>query len=210
MERTLIASANTHVGEEVLFKCWIDVRRDQGKMVFLDLRDRSGKIQAVVLPSHQEALAVAQKIRPEWVVAIGGKVNKRPEKNIKPGVINGDVELEVFSIEVLNEATTPAFDIATDGYEVGEEVRMEHKYLDQRRGRIQRNIRTRHKLINFIRSYLDKENFIEVETPLLTNPTPEGSRSFIVPSRVYQGEFYALPQSPQQFKQLLIDRKSVV
>jgi aspartyl-tRNA synthetase len=204
MERTLIASANTHVGEEVLFKCWIDVRRDQGKMVFLDLRDRSGKIQAVVLPSHQEALAVAQKIRPEWVVAIGGKVNKRPEKNIKPGVINGDVELEVFSIEVLNEATTPAFDIATDGYEVGEEVRMEHKYLDQRRGRIQRNIRTRHKLINFIRSYLDKENFIEVETPLLTNPTPEGSRSFIVPSRVYQGEFYALPQSPQQFKQLLM------
>lgn len=204
MQRTLIKDASAQVGNEVTLKCWIDVRRDQGKMVFLDLRDASGKIQAVVLPSHTEALAVAQKIRPEWVVEIGGRVNKRPEKNIKNGVQNGDVELEVFSILVLNEAVTPAFDIATDGYEVGEEVRMEHKYLDQRRARIQRNIRTRHKVINFIRRYLDKENFIEVETPLLTNPTPEGSRSFISPSRVYQGEFYALPQSPQQFKQLLM------
>lgn len=204
MERTLIADVAKHIDQEILLKCWIDVRRDQGKMVFLDLRDASGKIQAVVLPNHTEALAVAQKIRPEWVVSLTGKVNKRPERNVKPGVINGDVELEVFALEILNEATTPSFDISTDGYEVGEEVRMAHKYLDQRRARIQHNIRTRHKVISFIRNYLDKERFIEVETPLLTNPTPEGSRSFIVPSRVYQGEFYALPQSPQQFKQLLM------
>lgn len=204
MQRTLIKDISALVGTEILVQGWVDVRRDQGKMVFLDLRDVSGKIQAVVLPNHVEALDVAQKLRTEWVVAVTARVNKRPEKNIKQGVVNGDVELEVLAIEVLNEATTPSFDISTEGYEVGEEVRMEYKYLDHRRTRIQRNIRTRHKVINFIRTYLDKENFIEVETPLLTNPTPEGSRSFVVPSRIYKGEFYALPQSPQQFKQLLM------
>ncbi len=204
MQRTLIKDISTSVGEQVLVKGWIDVRRDQGKMVFLDLRDVTGKVQAVVLPNHTEALDVAQKLRPEWVVAVTAQVNKRPEKNIKKDVINGDVELEVLSIEVLNEATTPAFDISTDGYEVGEEVRLEYKYLDQRRARIQRNIITRHKVIKYVRDYFDKENFIEVETPLLTNPTPEGSRSYIVPSRIYPGSFYALPQSPQQYKQLLM------
>lgn len=204
MERTLIKDISSKVGENILLKSWVSVRRDQGKMVFLDLRDASGKVQAVVLPNHTEALDVAQKVRTEWVLEIEGKVNKRPEKNIKQGVINGDVEIEVTGIKVLAESETPAFDLTTDGYEVGEEVRMSHKYLDQRRDRIQNNIRTRHKVVKFIRDFLDKENFIEVETPLLTNPTPEGSRSFVVPSRVYKGDFYALPQSPQQFKQLLM------
>ena len=204
MQRTLIKAISASVGEQVLVKGWIDVRRDQGKMVFLDLRDMSGKVQAVVLPNHVEALEVAQKVRPEWVVAVTAQVNKRPERNVKVGVVNGDVELEVLAIEVLSEATTPGFDISTDGYEVGEEVRLEHKYLDQRRARIQRNIRTRHQVINYIRDYFNKEYFIEVETPLLTNPTPEGSRSYLVPSRIYPGNFYALPQSPQQYKQLLM------
>ncbi len=204
MQRTLIKDISASVGTDVLVKGWIDVRRDQGKMVFLDLRDVTGKVQAVVLPNHTEALDVAQKLRPEWVVAVTAKVNKRPEKNINKDVSNGDVELEVLGIEVLNEATTPAFDISTDGYEVGEEVRLEYKYLDQRRPRMQRNIRTRHKVIKFIRDYLDKKHFVEVETPLLTNPTPEGARSYLVPSRVHPGSFYALPQSPQQYKQLLM------
>lgn len=202
--RTYIKDVSVSVGKEVIIKAWIDVRRDQGKMVFLDLRDSTGKVQAVVLPNHAEALVVAQKLRTEWVVEIQGLVNKRPEKNIKAGVINGDVELEVLSILVLNEATTPAFDISTDGYEVGEEVRLEKKYLDLRRARLHKNIVTRHKVIKLIRDELDRQNFLEVETPLLTNPTPEGSRSYIVPSRLWQGSFYALPQSPQQYKQLLM------
>lgn len=204
MERLYIKDVSGSVGEQVLVKAWVDVRRDQGKMVFLDLRDMTGKVQAVVLPNHVEALEVAQKVRPEWVLAVTAQVNKRPEKNIKVGVVGGDVELEVLSILVLNEATTPAFDISTDGYEVGEEVRMEYKYLDQRRARIQRNIRIRHAVTSYIRSYFEKYGFVEVDTPLLTNPTPEGSRSYLVPSRVHAGNFYALPQSPQQYKQLLM------
>jgi aspartyl-tRNA synthetase len=202
--RTYIKDVSGSVGSEIAIKGWIDVRRDQGKMVFLDIRDVTGKVQAVVLPNHTEALSVAQELRPEWVVEVRGLVNKRPEKNIKQGVTNGDVELEVLAIEVLNKATTPNFDIATDGYEVGEEVRLEHKYLDQRRARMQRNIQTRHRVVKYIRDYFDENGFFEIETPLLTNPTPEGSRSYLVPSRIWQGNFYALPQSPQQYKQLLM------
>ena len=192
MSRIYIKDVSVHVGEEVLVKGWVDVRRDQGKMVFLDLRDMSGKIQAVALPNHTEALEVAQKLRPEWVVAVTAQVNKRPEKNIKAEVINGDVELEVLAIEVLNEATTPAFDISGSSNEVGEDVRLEYKYLDQRSPRMQNNIRMRHKVVKYVRDYFNEQGFIEVETPLLTNPTPEGSRSYLVPSRVHQGTFYSL------------------
>ena len=202
--RTYSKDISQAVGQQITFKGWIDVRRDQGKMVFLDLRDVTGKVQAVVLPNHTEALEVAQKVRPEWVVEVTGVVNKRPERNIKQDVLNGDVELEVLAIVVLNEASTPAFDIHTDGYEIGEEARLEKRYLDQRRDRLQRNITMRHKVIKLVRDELDLQNFFEIETPLLTNPTPEGSRSYIVPSRIWQGNFYALPQSPQQYKQLLM------
>lgn len=204
MQRTLIKDLSSAKGEQVIVKGWIDVRRDQGKMVFLDIRDVTGKVQGVVLPNHTEALEIAQKVRPEWVVSVAAQVNPRPPKNVKEGILNGDIELEVLGIEVLNEAETPAFDISTDGYEVGEEVRLTKKYLDNRRARIQRNIKMRHQVNLFIREHLDKENFLEIETPLLTNPTPEGSRSYIVPSRVSPGNFYALPQSPQQYKQLLM------
>jgi aspartyl-tRNA synthetase len=202
--RTYIKDISSSIGNEVTIKAWVDVRRDQGKMVFLDLRDVTGKVQAVVLPNHTEALEVAQKLRTEWVVEVCGMVNKRPERNVKSDVLNGDVELEVLSISVLNEASTPSFDISTSGYEVGEEVRLEKKYLDLRRARLQRNISMRHKVIKLIRDELDAQRFLEVETPLLTNPTPEGSRSYLVPSRLWQGTFYALPQSPQQYKQLLM------
>ncbi len=202
--RTYIKDISAHVGQEVILKAWVDVRRDQGKMVFLDLRDVTGKVQAVVLPNHTEALDVAQKLRTEWVVEVTGLVNKRPERNVKQDVINGDVELEVLTIIVLNEATTPAFDISTDGYEVGEEVRLEKKYLDLRRARLQNTIKMRHKVTKYIRDYFDDRGFLEIETPLLTNPTPEGSRSYLVPSRLHTGTFYALPQSPQQYKQLLM------
>jgi aspartyl-tRNA synthetase len=202
--RTYIKDISGSVGEEVVVSGWVDVRRDQGKMVFLDLRDVSGKIQAVVLPNHVEALAVAQELRPEWVVEVKALVNKRPEKNIKEGVVNGDVELEVLAITVLNKATTANFDISTDGYEVGEEVRLEYRYLDLRRPRLLANMKARNAVMQLVRQELSSQNFLEIETPLLTNPTPEGARSYIVPSRLSQGSFYALPQSPQQYKQLLM------
>jgi len=182
----------------------VDVRRDQGKMVFLDLRDISGKVQAVVLPSHAEALEVAERVRPEWVVSVSAQVNKRPERNIKAEVLNGDIELEVLNIEVLNEAETPVFDVSSDGREIGEETRLKYRYLDLRRPRLQRNMRLRHEIALHIRNFLSKHGFIEIETPILTKSTPEGSRDYIVPSRIEQGKFYALPQSPQQYKQLLM------
>lgn len=202
--RTYIKDLSESIGQDVVVNAWVDVRRDQGKMIFLDLRDVTGIVQAVVLPGKEEALFVAQKVRPEWVLEVHAKVNARPEKNIKQGILNGSLELEIVSIIILNEAETPAFDIHTDGYEIGEEVRLEKKYLDLRRERLQRNIMIRHKVIHHIRTYLDARNFLEIETPLLTNPTPEGSRSYLVPSRIYPGSFYALPQSPQQYKQLLM------
>lgn len=202
--RTYIKDLSSFVDTEVTVSGWVDVRRDQGKMIFLDIRDVTGVVQAVALPFHDEAKLACEKVRPEWVIEATAKVNKRPEKNVKEGVVNGDIELELLSVTVLNEAETPAFDISTSGYEVGEEVRLEKKYLDLRRARLQRNIKMRHKVIKFVRDELDKQNFFEIETPLLTNPTPEGSRSYLVPSRIHPGSFYALPQSPQQYKQLLM------
>lgn len=202
--RTLIRDLKENIEQEVIVRGWIDVRRDQGKLIFLDIRDFSGKVQAVVLPNYEEAKMVAEKLRPEWVVEILAKVNQRPERNRKEGVLNGDLELEVLSIQVLNEAETPAFDISTDGKEISEDVRLEKKYLDMRRERIQNNLRVRSKVQNFLRKEFLARDFVEIETPILTNPTPEGARSYVVPSRLWKGSFYALPQSPQQYKQLLM------
>jgi len=164
-------------------------------MIFLDLRDFSGKVQAVILPNvSPEVKMIAEKLRPEWVVEINAKVNSRPERNIKKVlnektgveeiILNGDLELEVLDIKVLNEAETPAFDISTNGLEINEEVRLEKKYLDMRRSRIQNNLRLRSKVQNFLRNQFLEKDFVEVETPILTNPTPEGARSYIVPSRI--------------------------
>ena len=204
MNRTYIKDLKDHIGKEVTVVGWVDVRRDQGKMVFLDLRDMSGKVQAVVLPNHVEALDIAQRLRPEWVLSVSAQVNKRPERNIKADVLNGEIELEVLNIEILNEAVTPPMDVTSDGHEIGEEVRLKYRYLDLRRPRLQRNMRLRHDITLYIRNFLSKQNFIEIETPILTKSTPEGSRDYVVPSRIEQGKFYALPQSPQQYKQLLM------
>ncbi len=188
-------------GSEVSISGWVDVRRDQGKMVFLDIRDFSGKVQTVVLPKS-EAMEAAKTLRPEWVVEVLGKVNERPEKNRNPEEENGDIELEVISIKILNEAETPPFDVRSDGREIGEENRLKYRYLDLRRPRLQKNIRMRDKVITFFREYMHAHDFVEIETPILMKGTPEGSREYIVPSRLEKGKFYALPQSPQQFKQL--------
>jgi aspartyl-tRNA synthetase len=202
--RTYIKNLNSFVGQEVTIAGWVDIRRDQGKLVFMDMRDMTGKIQCVVLPNHTEAMEQVKEVRTEWVLQIKGIINKRPERNIKEGILNGDIELEIIGIETLNKAITPPFDVTTDGKEIGEENRLKYRYLDLRRPRMQKNIRNRHHLSKFVRDFLDNENFIEIETPILTKSTPEGARDYIVPSRLYQGTFYALPQSPQQYKQLLM------
>jgi aspartyl-tRNA synthetase len=201
-ERTYIGDLAVHVGKEVMIKGWVDVRRDQGKLIFFDFRDMTGYVQGVVLPAATEAHEVGAKLRPEWVVEVKGKVNKRPDKNIQPEKQNGDIELEILSITVLNEAETSPFDVTGDGRDINEDIRLKYRYLDLRRPRLQRNIRMRDKIISFFRDYMHKHRFVEIETPILMRGTPEGSREYIVPSRLEQGKFYALPQSPQQFKQL--------
>lgn len=202
--RLYIKDVASHKGEEVTIAGWVDVRRDQGKLIFLDFRDMTGKVQGVILPNNKEALEVGSKLRPEWVVEVKGKVNPRPEKNIQADKQNGDIELEILAITILNEAETPAYDIHSDTREINEEVRLKYRYLDLRGDRLQKNIRNRHKVLKHVRDVLDAQGFIEVETPLLTKSTPEGARDFIVPSRLENGHFYALPQSPQQYKQLLM------
>ena len=202
--RVYIKDLQAKSGEEVTIAGWVDIRRDQGKLIFFDFRDMTGKVQGVILPSAPEAHVVGSTLRSEWVVEVRGKVNKRPERNVQADKQNGDIELEILGITVLNEAETPAFDIHSDTREVGEEVRLKYRYLDLRNERLQKNIRNRHKAVKFIRDFLDDQNFTEVETPLLTKSTPEGARDFIVPSRLETGHFYALPQSPQQYKQLLM------
>ncbi|MCI0542785.1 OB-fold nucleic acid binding domain-containing protein, partial [bacterium] len=202
--RIYINELKDHVGGEVTIAGWADSRRDHGKLVFLDLRDMTGIVQTVALPAHAEAYETAQKVRDEWVLEIRGKVNKRPEKMVNPELSTGDIEIEILEMNILNESQTPPIDVRSDGHEIGEEHRLEYRYLDLRRPRMQKNIRNRHKATQFMREYLTKEGFVEVETPMLTKSTPEGARDFIVPSRIEKGKFYALPQSPQQYKQLLM------
>lgn len=202
MQRTYIKNLKEAIGKEVLIKGWIDIRRDQGKMIFFDFRDMTGYVQGVILPGAKEAHAVGEKTRPEWVVEVKGKVNKRPEKNVQKEKENGDIELEILSLTVLNEAETPPINVRGDGREIGEDVRLKYRYLDLRRPRMQKNIRMRGKIISFFRDYMHKNDFVEIETPILMKGTPEGSREYVVPSRLEKGKFYVLPQSPQQFKQL--------
>lgn len=204
MKRTYIKDLKDNIGSEVSISGWIDIRRDHGKLIFIDLRDMTGKVQSVALPNNKEAHEIAGKIRSEWVVTAKGIVNKRPEKMIAQGEVNGSIEIELKEITILNEAETPVFDIRGSGNEINEEVRLQYRYLDLRRPRMQNNIRTRHKVIKYIRDFLDNENFTEIETPILTKSTPEGARDYVVPSRLEQGNFYALPQSPQQYKQLIM------
>ncbi len=202
MERIKIGDLKEKIGETVTIAGWVDVRRDQGKLIFLDFRDVSGTVQGVILPNASDVLEVGSRIRSEGVVEVGGKVNQRPEKNIQNEKENGNIELEILSIIVLNESENPPFDVRSDGREISEDVRLKYRYLDLRRPRLQQNIRMRDKVISFFRNYMHANDFVEIETPMLMKGTPEGSREYVVPSRLEKGKFYALPQSPQQFKQL--------
>ncbi len=203
MKRTLIKELDTHIGETITIQGWVDVVRDQGKMAFFDFRDRSGLVQGVVF-GKPEVLEVAKTTRPEFVVEVTGIVNKRPEKMINASILNGDIELEITNITILNETVVLPFPINEDTRIVDEAIRLKYRYLDLRSTRMQKNVKARHTIQKFIRDTLTEKDFIEVETPLLSAPTPEGSRSYVVPSRLSPGTFYSLPQSPQQYKQLLM------
>lgn len=191
------------MGEKVRVAGWVNARRAHGKILFIDLRDKSGILQAVFIPSNKDVYELADQLRPEWVVEITGQIVKRPEQMANPKIETGLVELSAESLDILSKAETLPFSIDEAGYEISEEIRMKYRYLDLRRERMKKNIIVRHKVIKFIRDFLDEEGFIEIETPILTKPTPEGARDYVVPSRLNPGKFYALPQSPQQYKQLL-------
>jgi len=203
MPRFQISETSKHVGEKVKVAGWVNVRRAHGKILFIDLRDRSGVLQVVFVPSNKEVYDLAEQLRPEWVVEITGQIVKRPEKMINPKIETGQVEMSAETLKILSKAETLPFSIEDSGYEINEEIRMKYRYVDLRRERIKNNLIVRHKVIKFMREFLDKEGFIEIETPMLTKSTPEGSRDFIVPARLQPGKFFALPQSPQQYKQLL-------
>ena len=205
-KRTLALETMEKIGQEVLLKGWVNTRRDHGKIIFIDLRDRSGIVQVVLSPTlrvDDETLRVSS-LRSEDVVEVQGTVVERSKGTTNPDLPTGAVEIKASSIKVLNKAETPPFGVYGDGKEINEELRLKYRYLDLRRPRLQKNLKLRHKTIKFMRDYLDEKNFIEVETPILTKSTPEGARDFLVPSRLQPGKFYALPQSPQQYKQLLM------
>ncbi|AFH39224.1 aspartate--tRNA ligase [Thermus thermophilus] len=208
MRRTHYAGSlrETHVGEEVVLEGWVNRRRDLGGLIFLDLRDREGLVQLVAHPTSP-AYATAERVRPEWVVRAKGLVRLRPEPN--PRLATGRVEVELSALEVLAEAKTPPFPVdagwrGEEEKEPHEELRLKYRYLDLRRRRMQENLRLRHRVIKAIWDFLDREGFVQVETPFLTKSTPEGARDFLVPYRHEPGLFYALPQSPQLFKQMLM------
>ena len=193
-----------HVGETVTLMGWAATRRDLGGVIFIDLRDREGLCQVVARPEvSQTAHDAADAVRTEYVLAVVGEVAKRSEDTINPNLPTGQVEVEVKEIRVLNEAKTPVFPIEDD-IDTREEIRLKYRYLDLRRPKMLENMRLRHKVTMEIRRHMDEQGFLDVETPILAKSTPEGARDYLVPSRVHHGSFYALPQSPQLFKQLLM------
>jgi aspartyl-tRNA synthetase len=190
------------VGADVVLLGWIHRVRDLGSLIFLDIRDRHGVTQ-VVVRDDEALIAEAKRLRPEYVVAVIGRVHKRSPESVNPKIDTGDIEVEAREIRLLNDAKTPPFPIA-DESTVSEDTRLKYRYLDLRRSRMQHNITLRHRATMEIRKYFDSQGFLEIETPMLTKSTPEGARDYLVPSRVHPGEFYALPQSPQIFKQILM------
>ena len=193
-----------NIGEQVTLAGWIGRRRDHGGIIFLDLRDRSGAVQVVFNPeTDAHAASIAEEVRPEWVIQVKGTLSKRPEGSENPAMSTGDVELMADEVTVLNRSLTPPFYIDDDA-EADESLRLRYRYLDLRRPPMLHNLTVRHKVVKFIRDYLSDQGFLEIETPILIKSTPEGARDFLVPSRMQPGNFYALPQSPQQMKQLLM------
>ncbi|MCO4095646.1 aspartate--tRNA ligase [Macrococcoides canis] len=194
----------SYIGQEIILKGWVQKRRDLGGLIFIDLRDREGLVQIVFNPDFsKDALAVAETIRSEYVIEVHGKVTMRDEAVINPKIKTGKVEVQVSEVTIINKSETPPFQIEAET-DSSEDVRLKYRYLDLRREPLANTFKMRHQITRAVRNYLDESGFYEVETPVLTKSTPEGARDYLVPSRVQEGEFYALPQSPQIFKQLLM------
>ncbi len=206
MKRLLNTETTNKIKEEVLINGWVHSRRNMGKIVFLDMRDRSSLVQVVVVPDELDGASkeLVDSIRPEYVLAIKGVVQERGAKQKNEKLATGNIEILAKTIEILAVSETPPFEIDKDSMDVNEELRLKHRYLDLRTERMQKNIRNRDKVVKYFRDYLTERDFVEIETPLLTVSSPEGARDFIVPSRLNAGKFYALPQAPQQYKQLLM------
>ncbi|MDK7123503.1 aspartate--tRNA ligase [Staphylococcus aureus] len=193
------------LGQEITLKGWVNNRRDLGGLIFVDLRDREGIVQVVFNPAFsEEALKIAETVRSEYVVEVQGTVTKRDPETVNPKIKTGQVEVQVTNIKVINKSETPPFSINEENVNVDENIRLKYRYLDLRRQELAQTFKMRHQITRSIRQYLGEEGFFDIETPVLTKSTPEGARDYLVPSRVHDGEFYALPQSPQLFKQLLM------
>lgn len=193
-----------HVGKEVVLKGWVHRRRDLGELIFIDLRDQSGIVQLVFNPDYsREALEIADKLRSEFVIEVHGKVIERDPETVNPNLKTGDIEVTVSEVNILNRSKPIPF-LIHEAEDVSEDLRLKYRYLDLRREDMQNTFKKRHEITQSIRNFLNEQNFLELETPILTKSTPEGARDYLVPSRIHEGEFYALPQSPQLFKQLLM------
>ena len=192
----------THLDQEVTLCGWVHRRRDHGGVIFIDLRDHKGLVQVVFDPDREAIFAIAERVRNEYVLRVTGRVRSRPEGTVNPDMPTGQVEVLGLELEVLNAAETPPFQL--DDQDVNEEMRLRYRYIDLRRPEMQEKLRLRARVTHAMRSYLDENGFIDVETPIMTRSTPEGARDYLIPSRTYPGEFFAMPQSPQLFKQLLM------
>lgn len=204
MERIWIKDIKHEEGELVSLSGWVATRRDHGNIIFIDLKDKSGLIQVVFSKSDGEAYDIANELRPSWVINLEGTVHLRPEKNRNIKLATGDIEISAQKLSIYSKADTLPIDIDISGYDINENLRLKYRYLDLRRERLQKNLQVRHDFMLFVRNYLSQKGFTEIETPNLTRSTPEGARDYLVPARISPGNFYALPQSPQQYKQLLM------
>ncbi|MBU1868779.1 aspartate--tRNA ligase [Patescibacteria group bacterium] len=205
MSKTYSSEVLDKLDQKVILKGWVHSRRDHGQVVFIDLRDSTGLVQIVfAADKDKKVFNTSQSLKNEMVVSVEGVVRKREEKYINTKIKTGTVEVEARKLGIISKSEEAPFPLDTDGREIDENIRLKYRYLDLRRERLQYTLRLRHRAIQFIRDFLTKREFAEIETPILTKATPEGARDFIVPSRLQQGRFYALPQSPQQYKQLLM------
>ena len=202
--RILSSELKTHLKKTVNVKGWVNSRRDHGGLIFIDLRDHTGIIQLVVTPETADAFKLAETVRDEFVLSATGKIRERAPELKNPNIATGDIELVVDELELLNRSEPLPVNTHDDGQETGEELRLKYRYLDLRRPSMQKILKRRSEFLRFVRNYMYDHDFTEIQTPILANSSPEGARDFLVPSRLHPGKFYALPQAPQQFKQLLM------
>lgn len=203
MPRTMVKESVENIGEKIMVNGWVSARRDHGKIIFIDVKDISGILQVVFIPKDKELYKMAESLGSQFAVSIEGQINQRPEKMINDKILTGKVEMLAEKLEILSKSEILPFELDADK-ESNEEIRLEYRYLDLRREKMRENMLSRGRVIRFMREFFWNKGFTEIETPLLTKSTPEGARDYIVPSRLENGKFYALPQSPQQYKQLLM------